>query len=130
MIHRVLHQWSRHGIVSPEGNETLSRRHRKFRGTSREQSGANELVQQRVRMTEIDVTLAVNASVELASLERRAFEVESQISNEVPAVRCEHCHHHWLCEITFGERTIRNARRCNCSEQNCARARRCDRSAS
>src|SRR5215208_5085476 len=69
-------------------------------------------------MPSVDVSFAMNAGIQLAALERGPFEVECDISDEMPAMRSQHCYHHGLRQITFSERPIVDARRCNCAEEN------------
>jgi hypothetical protein len=70
MIDGILDEWPGHRIVSSERSEAFSKSQRCARTCNAARQRSDELVEVRVWMTAIDVTLADNSRIELAALDR------------------------------------------------------------
>src|SRR6185503_4887794 len=76
MIRRIFLERPNHWIVSPERREALSHRDRQLRLFHHARRTGNKLMQIRVRMAAINVSLTVHSRVELTATKSDSFEVD------------------------------------------------------
>ena len=122
VIDRILLERPRHRIVGAEWSESLSGGQRDAIISEPALRRDHELVEISVRMAAVDVSLAKDACVELASLDRCALEVDSSLELESIAPEARHGHHERLSEISLSESAPMNRRRLGSDHANRLRA--------
>ena len=122
MIDRILLERPRHRIVGAEWSESLSCGQRDAIISDPALRGDHELVEIRVGMAAVDVSLAMDPGVELASLDRHTLEIDGSLELESIAPEARHGHHERLGEISLGEIAPMNRRRLGSDHANCLRA--------
>ena len=82
VVDRIFLEWSRHRIIAAKGGEAFSHGYGDAARAIRSKSfrrRENELVELRMGMAAVDISLSDNAGVELPPLERGSFEIERSL---------------------------------------------------